>query len=330
MGSAIGRVRRLAAGVIGLAGVFVGPALGHPGRGVVATREGTVYFADAGRSVVWACSPEGTLTAAGPGVHAHWLAPDPSGTGVYADHLRYEPAGERFLWGLVRITPGAERNEHRVEDVIAPAEGERGLGSGYFLVEAGDRLVRVATGKAAKVTRGRIGPPSGEGSGGDRVIATVEAERGVGGLCAGDAGELIISAGDRVFVVDAAGAVRVLVDRAAIDRALPPDAERREPLYGDELAGVCVLKDGSVLVCDPTNRRVVKVSREGGVSLVRRSDGVWAPVGVTVRGEEVLVLEAGFAAPARNVGPRVVARAGDGTERVLCEVPEREPSRPYR
>jgi hypothetical protein len=128
----------------------------------------------------------------------------------------------------------------------------------------------------------------------------------------------------------------VLVDRAAIDRALPVDAERREPLYGDDLAGVCVLKDGSVLVCDPTNRRVVRVVRAEGagsdaaVSVFRRSAGVWAPVGVTVRGEEVLVLEAGFEPPARNRGPRVVVRSGDGSERVLAEVAEAEPSRPYR
>lgn len=318
-------LKTIAATFAGALALAASGALAHPGRGIVQTSDGTVFFADAGRSVVWTCTKEGQLSSAAPGVHAHWLALDPAGSGVYADHLRYEPEGEKFRHGLVRITPVA--GQHRVEDAIPPAEGAAGLAAGLFLIDPDRQLVRVTMGTPARLTRGPIGPA---GTASDHVIHTFEAGAQVGGLAAAAGGGYLVSVDREVRSIDAEGKARVVVDKDAIARAAPADVGTAEQLYGGHLWGLCGQNDGTILVCDPTNRRVLRIGPDATISVLHTSTPPWAPVGITSRGDDVLMLEAGFEPPSRNLGPRVVLKPPSGAVRVLAEVPEQEPSKPYR
>lgn len=302
-----------------------GTAHAHPARGVVALDDGTVYFADAERSVVWKYTSDGRLVAAAPGVHAHWLTRSPDGDAVYADHLRYETTTQKYRQGMVRLSPGPGADT--VEDVIAPGEGTAGLDTGYFLIETEATMVRTSSTTPVRLTRGPIAPRRGAG---EQVIAELPDRGDVHGLARSADGTMFVTLGAAVYEIDASGAARPLATAEAIARVGAAANDVREPLYAGALWGLCVADDGSVLVCDPSNRRVLRVTRGGEVSVWRESVKPWAPVGVTTRRGAVLVMEAGFEEPARNLGPRVVERAPGGDERVLAEVPEHEPSRPYR
>ncbi len=336
----LGMIVRLAIALLSVT-VCAGIAIAHPGRGIVSTRDGTIYFADAGRSVVWKCTPDGRVTAAAPGVHAHWLALDPTGTAIYADHLRYDTAEKRFTHGLVRIMPSAGGD--RVEDVIPPDEAPRGLATGTFLIEADGTILRVSDRAPARLLREALAslartptaePVAPTVSERDRVVGIIEGESSVGGIAATADGEYILTVGREVRAVDARGTVRVKASAEAIAKAAPTDASpasrQREALYGDALWGLCVLKDGAVLVCDASNRRVLRIAADGEISIWHTTPAPWSPVGVTTSGDDIAILEAGFEPPSRNLGPRVVLRKADGSSRVLGEVAEQEPSRPYR
>lgn len=300
-------------------------ALAHPGRGIVATVDGTIYFADAGRSVVWKCKPDGTMTAAAPGVHSHWLALDPSGTMVYADHQPYDTETKRFSQGMVRITATGSTDE--VTDVIKPESKPLGLSSGSFVIESKDQIVRVSGTDSAKLVRGPFASPDEKN---DSVIGVLDGASHVGGIAATINGKYIMTVKDEVRSMDSKGAVMVVASAESIARAASQNPAVHESMYEDRLWGLCVLKDGASLVCDPSNRRVLRVGADGVVSVWYTSSAPWSPVGITTRGEDVVILDAGFEHPSRNLGPRVVLRKSDGSIQTLFEVDEKEPSRPYR
>lgn len=130
--------------------------------------------------------------------------------------------------------------------------------------------------------------------------------------------------------MDRDGVERVVASAEALGKAAPRDSSAHEPMYGDRLWGLCVLSDGSVLACDPSWRRILRIGADGAVSVWYTAPAPWSPVGVATRGEDVVILEAGFIPASRNLGPRVVLMTPDGSFRTLAEVAENEPSRPYR
>lgn len=317
-------------------------ALAHPGSGIVIMPDRCVYFADAGRSVVWKLAPSGVLEAAGPGVHAHWLAISPDKNFVFADHLPYDPATKEYRHGLLKI----DHRSGALRDEIPPSAGETGLASGHFLIEidgpthdpadgkhshkspspAALYLIRALNRQPPQLVRTKLGSaPHSD----DAVIVTFAGARAVHGLASGPDGSYLVVVDDELRKVTRNGESTVLADRKRIDDACPQNGNR-ESLFGERVQGVCLLPQGDVLICDPTHRRVVRVEAKGPIRVFATSARPWSPVGVAAHADDVYVLEAGFEPPSRNLGPRVVKVAADGTQTILAEVPEREPIRPYR
>ncbi len=295
-------------------------ARAHPARGIVVLLDGSIVFADAGRSVVWRITPAGELQALGPGVHAHWLALAPDGRTVYADHLRYEPQGERFLHGLVRFQ--STDGKTTIEDAIAPAEGARGLGCSLFLL-ADEQLLRWSPGTTSTLTRGPLAPPDPQR---DQVLARLENVRSMHAAAARQRGGFLVCADATLLVIDADGRVAQRFELPAPQGGGPAG----EPLFARELWGVAPTASDGALVCDPSSRRLWSIAGDGRAEVRHTSEAPWAPVGVTTRGESIVLLESGFKPPAHNLGPRVVELQRDRAPRVLALVPDSEPSRPYR
>ena len=86
------------------------PGAAHPPYGLVADRQGSVYFSDL--ETIWRLSGDGRLSVFRPpvpGTHVHSLALAPDGA-VEGDQNRYDPSTERFYSGLWRRTgEGAEQ-----------------------------------------------------------------------------------------------------------------------------------------------------------------------------------------------------------------------------
>jgi len=77
-----------------------------------------------------------------------------------------------------------------------------------------------------------------------------------------------------VLRVTADGRVSTWITRQEIDRQIGALAGvGREGLYGDEFWGLCVEPDGAVLIADPSQRRVVRVTPAGAASVVLPARG---------------------------------------------------------
>ena len=91
---------------------------------------------------------------------------------------------------------------------------------------------------------------------------------------------------------------------------------------GNQLAGLCVAKDGTVFVADAGNRRVLKVA-DGTTDVVLRSEPPFFPTGIaSTQSGDIYVLEVGLTLPNITSGPRVRKLSADGTVSVVAIIGE--------
>jgi len=70
--------------------------------------------------------------------------------------------------------------------------------------------------------------------------------------------------------------------------------------------GLAVGPEGEVFAADFRNRRVLKVTAGGAVSVVLRAEPPWSPTGVALGSNgDLYVLEFGFEPPGTRLKPRV-------------------------
>lgn len=274
-------------------------AVAHPGRGIVVADDGSVWVADAVRSVVWRIDTDGTLHAAAREVHAHWLARAPDGA-VLADHVVYEPARNTFLRGLVAIDPGGARRT-----VVAPAADPDGLDGGSFV--AFDGAVAVARDSAPVIElRGPTATPR-------RIPLPAPTAAPVTSMGVDGAGRLWIARERSLLRLDADGGIARRID-------LPSATDA--PLLGlTALWGLAHADDGTVFTTDPGTRRVLAIDPDDRVEVVLTAEPPWFPTGVATRGGRLWLLEHGLDA-GRNLGPRVRVGSIEGPFSVLAEVVE--------
>lgn len=86
------------------------------------------------------------------------------------------------------------------------------------------------------------------------------------------------------------------------------------------LAGLDVDSAGNVYVADTGNRRLLKVSKDGKVQVILRSEPPYFPTGVAAAGGNLHVLEVGFTLPSAWSGPRIKKIDGDGKATILATV----------
>lgn len=81
--------------------------------------------------------------------------------------------------------------------------------------------------------------------------------------------------------------------------------------------GLAVASDGTLYVAEFTNRRVVRIDRDGRRSVAATSTAPWAPAGVAYAGRRLYLLEASRA----GSGGMRVQRIHAGRSRVIAVVP---------
>jgi len=143
-----------------------------------------------------------------------------------------------------------------------------------------------------------------------------ELKDGITGIASGLDGSIYVATWNGMVVLSAKGTIARVVHPIKVsdcdsDPADHNPANASSPL----LRGLGVDSHGNVYVAATSCHRVVRITPDGQVTSILKSERPWSPTGVAVRGEEIYVLEYTNANGPATEGwyPRVRKRAADGT-----------------
>src|SRR5690348_8477975 len=151
-----------------------------------------------------------------------------------------------------------------------------------------------------------------------------ELDDGVTGLASGPDGSIYIATWKGLLVLDRNGSITRIVHPAVVndcdwDPADHNPINASSPLF----RGLGVDSHGNIFVAATSCHRVVKITPDGRVTSILKSERPWSPTGVAVQGEDIYVLEYTNANGPRTEGwyPRVRKSATDGTWKTLLTIP---------
>jgi hypothetical protein len=281
------------------------PATGHPSSGIVVDAKGQVYFQDAAGRAVWTIDPQGKLSKYSARLGGHWMALDAAGTFARARPPHFE-----------RITPDGETPALVVADGGSPvAVVGRHL---YYLCGFSETKPTDPGG----LQIGRMSPDGTAAVWAPGLKATVERLGGVTGLAPGPDGFLYAACPSAVLKVGPDGVATTIAHPVNVGDCDEdyPDGNRNFPLPA--LRGLSIDPDGTVYAAATGCRRVVKITRDGRVSVVLKAERPWSPTGVAWHAGDVYVLEYTNANGGAGEGwtPRVRRLARDGRVTTLATV----------
>lgn len=297
---------------VATSGIHPSRAEAHEGWGIVVDAAGRVYFGDIPANIIWRISQEGKLERVALGKHSHALVLDSAGN-LYGTnpHLTLPI---RSVW---RLTP-----DGHLTDLVAPTQ-DFPLGLQSFILDAAGNMYSVNARNAQtpellllkRSPDGEISTLAGSTLGhADGTGAQVKF-MGIDGMAFGSDGALYLADGPYLR--------RVTLDGTVTTLGAGPLTERQ---WDEDLLGIAVTASGEVYAADHANRRVLKVSPDGAVSVVMRTGVLWAPTGIVVAGDGLYLLEH-LRMPLAilgdlAVGPylRVLEVSGDGSVTVLARI----------
>lgn len=251
-------IRILAFVILLLAGVL--PLFSHPGIGIVIDRRGNLFYTDLDH--VWKISPDGLKSIAVRGVHTHELYID-SADNLYGEHLWYN--GEAAdTWGhrVWRLTA----NGH-LSDIIPARSG--------FLDDYNDfHFVHNRSGTMYYAKRG------------DTTIIMKELSDGTTFSVARapfrDVRWMTVTPGGTVYLIDLYDLVRVTPDGRVQSVVRDLADWKWTRLTGPDrhaLMGLWTDVQENVYVASYSGGVVKRVSPDGTVTVVARSEFAWSPTG---------------------------------------------------
>ena len=288
------------------------PAQAHEGWGIVVDARGWVYFTDIPANTVWRIRADGRQEKIATGLHSHALVLG-SNDEIFGTHPDLT-ARLRSVWRFTDVSG--------LQHVIGPSTGlPLGLQSfirdstgNVFSMEVWNPtsqrqslLRRKPSGDVSAVAGGALGYADGRGA--DARFL------GVDGIAWTSDGALHVTDGPYLRRVTIDGQVTTLGGGALTTRR-----------WGEDLLGVAVDQNGNSYMADFSGRRILRLSRSGAVRTVLRTGSLWAPTGVAVTDNDLLVLEH-LRAPLGilgdlGIGPYIRVRRlmPDGTASTLAQI----------
>lgn len=305
-----------------LLGFASAPVAAHPASGIVLDRAGNIYFSDL--ETIWKINTNGKLSVFRPGVsdrHVHELAIDDEDN-LYGADLSYESG--TYINDVWKMTP-AGRFQYLLEPTDKPPRGmsiwrDRD-GNNYLFDQDNAKthtllLRRTPEGKVTTLAGGAYGLADGKGS-----AARFSRVRNIA-----------FGPDGNIYLTDGSTLRKVTMDGNVITIAKDLDVRTREDkptlFDGTEaiLTGLAVAANHNVYLADSGNRRLLKVSGDGKVEVLLRTDPPFSPNGVFLgAGGEIYVLEVGFTPPSSWSGPRVRKISADGKSTILATIGETSP-----
>jgi sugar lactone lactonase YvrE len=299
-------------------------ASAHPAWGIAVDRQGRVHFADVDHgNHIWRIDGPGKLTSVVAGRHSHDLSLDGAGN-LFVSHVAFIPDGNLWESCLLKFEPGGSYST-----VIRPTTKRKEFWGNAFTLDreenvyfgytnnprAGESkdesllLRRSPDGKTSLVagsTRGHR-----DGAGRQAQFTSVQ------GLAWGPRGLLYVADQDAIRTVTQDSVVATLARGLLAKRPIVNVLMEAEHLFG-----LAVAAEGTVFVADHGGARVLKISPEGRVSIAASSERPWAPTGVAVSGDDLMILEVGSSPLGRLLGPCVRRVSADGRVTTLATVGE--------
>ncbi len=291
-------------------------AFAHPGSGIVVDAQGHVYFVYTNHGIM-RIEPSGELT----NIHkeekgGHWLALDAGGAFSKVTLKQFE-----------RITP-----DGAVPTLIFASGGAPlvvGPDGNLYYGSNGSQEESFPTGAntvARQSARGRqeLFSPSLKNK-------LAELQDGITGLAAGADGSIYVATWNGIVKLNRDGSIAKIVHPVVVpdcdsDPADHNPANASSPLF----RGLGADSRGNVYVAATSCHRVVKITPEGQVTSILKSERPWSPTGIAVSGDDVYVLEYTNANGPMTEGwrPRVSKRGADGTWKTLVSVPAESAAAP--
>jgi hypothetical protein len=135
---------------------------------------------------------------------------------------------------------------------------------------------------------------------------------------------LFVACPSAILKVKTDGKVTTFVHPVVVkdcDEVFAKSSESDSPFFhAPYLRGLDVTEEGTVYAAVNGCRCVVKISPEGKVETVLKSEPPWTPTGVTVRDNDVFVLEYSNSETAKGWAPRVRKLGPDGKVVILATV----------
>lgn len=281
-------------------------AVAHPGDGIVVTPDGTIYFTDVVRKVIWKLSTDGTLSPAKRDRWTHSLFLAADGTLYYEREVQ---RGDAWLMSFWKMSPDGQHVR-----LIEPQLDGRQFGGGPFVVDDegsvyyGNHPARERRALLMKRTpQGEVSVLTGLGTGelhqdGPRDRATI---RIITAMTRGPQGAIYFTDRHHVRCVTDDGKVTTVVSGLLDEKPADPPQKRGPATTINRLYGLTVGKDGTIYVAYHSGRRVIRIDAQEKISTAYETSRPWAPVGVAVAGTTLYVLESGFEAGSDRHGPRV-------------------------
>ena len=274
-------------------------ALAHPGSGIVVDADGHVYFIYTNHGVM-RIEPSGTLT----NIHTedrggHWLAMDARGAFSHVTPKEFQRiTSDGAVPALIFANGGAP--------LVVGADGDLYYGSNG---SASDSFPPGALAVVRLSSRGEkeLFSPSLKNK-------LLELKDGITGLASGPDGSIYVATWNGIVKLKADGSITKVVHPVVVkdcdsDPADHNPANASSPL----LRGLGVDARGNVYVAATSCHRVLKITPDGQVTSILKSERPWSPTGVAVSGQEIYILEYTNANGPATEGwrPRVRKIAGD-------------------
>lgn len=275
-------------------------AWAHPGSCIVVDNEGNVYFNHTGRGV-GRIDASGQLTYVGQTNGGHWLCLDAKGS--------FSAVQPKFFQ---RITADS------TTPALILAEGGSPiavLSDGNLYYASNDETLRPGGLQVTRQSpRGDISifPPDGK--------KTTE-KFGITGLAPGPDGSLYIASPSAVLKLTMDGTFRILAHPIEIkdcDADFPDNLNNPLPY----LRGLAVDEQGTVFAAGCGCHAIVRITANGDVETILKSERPWSPTGVAVNRGRLYALEYTNAngGPDQGWRPRVRKVGLDGTVTTLLSV----------
>jgi len=273
----------------------------HPGSGIVVDREGNVYFTHSGRGV-GRIDSRGALTYIHESRGGHWMCLDSKNSFSSATPRHFERIA---LPGLEQALIFADGGS----PVSVLADGN------LYYASNDDKLTPGGLQVTRMSPKGQISvfPPEGK---------KVTERLGITGLASGPGGALYLASPSSVLKLEMDGTFTTVIPHIELKDCDVdhPDNNPDSPL--PSLRGLAVDEAGTVFAAGTGCRAVVKITPEGKVETVLKSERPWSPTGVALHGGDVYVLEYTNANGSSSEGwfPRVRKLSRDKTVSTLLTV----------
>ena len=282
----------------------------HPQTGIVVDRAGNVYYSDL--ETVWKIDLKGQRSVFREGVrgrHVHELSID-AHDNIYGADISYELSTERWISDVWKMSLSGKLT-YLIEPTTNPPRGASmwldrhgnmyRVDQNNHLKEETLLLRRTPEGVVTVLAGGAYGQADGKG--------TAARFSSVGGM--------FLSADDSIYLTDGTSVRKVASDGTVttLARGLDfktPEDDPRLFASGGGLAGLTVDSEQNVYVADAGRRRLLKIDRQGQVSVVLRNEPPYFPNGVAAVGGSLYVLEVGLTLPNASSPARVRKITSDG------------------